>query len=260
MDTAKPSLASKLQDYQLEEWARCSYKFYYSQIKNEHRDVLNWRQMVQYSVNHVIHDCYSMPAEQRTPEQIQRIIAKRWRIRPTLFDSQLHEVQLRQTMTEQLIRYFAYHPNASPLLFLFESYSVWVEELGMELSMIFQIAEWSQHSFVIRKLFVDSDMDVINCFHQLAALFCYKAFGRLPERIAAHCLSTGQIFEYRPTDEQDISKAIEYVRTMNESIHHSMYSPKIDSQTECHSCPFQTKCTALSHSRRASHGITIRVS
>ncbi|MFC0214480.1 hypothetical protein ACFFK0_18780 [Paenibacillus chartarius] len=258
MDKSYP--VTLLQDYNLEEWARCSYKFYNSRILNRHPDVLNWRQMVQYAVNHVIHDGYALPAEQRTPEHIEHLIAKRWKIRPSLFPSAYHEKLIRRTVTEQLIRYFTGHRQSGPLLFLFESYTVRVEELGVELSMIVQVAEWSQKSFVIRKLFVDSDPDVISCFQHVATLFCYKAFGKLPESIEALSLLTGQTVETCPTAERDVAGAIHYVRTMMERFEHSMYTPRLFSQTECHSCPFQETCTSVPPTRRMADGTFIRVS
>lgn len=105
-----------LKDYQFEEWMRCPYKYYNSQILGKQRDFLNWRQMVQYVVN-VIYDCYSLPPDQCSAAKVIEQVNQRWKIRPYLFDSSLHHLQVRAIVMEQLIGYFA--GNKMQILFCF---------------------------------------------------------------------------------------------------------------------------------------------
>ncbi|WP_199613733.1 hypothetical protein [Paenibacillus alkalitolerans] len=52
-------------DYQLEEYLRCPHKYYNKYILRKNTDHQNWKQLVQYAVNHAIHEYYSLPAESR---------------------------------------------------------------------------------------------------------------------------------------------------------------------------------------------------
>lgn len=236
-----PLTSSLIKDYEFEELMRCPFKYYKRHIKGEKSNSLHWRQMVQYAVNHVINDIYSLPVEARSQAKIFECIHTRWKINMRLFGSKAHYNQILATVTTALLDYFSADFTEVPPLFLFESFSTWIEELQTELSMIFQVVEWSEQAFIIKKVLVDEDADVITVFKHMAILFSHKAFDRLPERIEIFSVLSGKTLIIEPEGMEDITKAIDYLWLTQQLLPANPYR-KINSILECNTCPFNAEC------------------
>jgi hypothetical protein len=236
-----PTLAIK--DFLLEEWIRCPYKYYQKNIMGIRVEHLNWRQMAQYGVNHVINDYYTLPNRDKTELSILKFIERRWTNKIHIFYSNLHFREVRSQVTGNLIYALLEdrHANSFPPLILFESFKVYVEEIDAYLSMIFQVVKGSNTSYVIKKYIIDEDPDVINLFKHLAVIFCNKAFAKLPETIEIHLLLSGENLVFTPS-ESEVAAALDYLSLIKQLIDEAVYFTKKGSITECKTCPFQSSC------------------
>ncbi|MBR8644026.1 hypothetical protein KEH51_02765 [[Brevibacterium] frigoritolerans] len=49
-----------------------------------------------------------------------------------------------------------------------------MDELGTELSLTFEVAEWSGNSFIIKKYLVDTDEEMNLLFNNMISVFCKR--------------------------------------------------------------------------------------
>ncbi|WP_373231320.1 hypothetical protein [Cohnella sp.] len=98
-ETLVPGIA----DYQLEEYLRCPHKYYNKYILRQSTDHLNWRQLVQYAVNHAIHEYYSLPVESRTPRIVVEFVDRYWTNKVRRFESNHHFHRVKSIVTQNLL-------------------------------------------------------------------------------------------------------------------------------------------------------------
>lgn len=108
----------------------------------------------------------------------------------------------------------------------FESFSVYVEELDMELSqhfhMVYMHADGSG-DYTVQKLVADENADALALYRHMTAVFGHYAFGRLPSRIEALLPLSGKIVRWQP-DQEALEESLDYMRlvktmVMSESDH-----------------------------------------
>jgi hypothetical protein len=233
--------ASTVEDYQLEEWMRCPYKYYHKNILGIAPDYLNWRQMAQYGVNHVINDYYLLPNSERTDAKILELVQRRWTNKISRFYSYSHFHEVRSEIAGNLMYFLLEDQQSTPPLILFERFKVWVDELHVHLSMIFQLVQGTEKSYVIKKYLVDEDPDVISMFKHMAIIFSCKAFLALPEKIEVYLLLSGNKLVFEPS-QNDIKESIDFLNLTKKLMDDASYYTKSDSVTECKTCPFRNKC------------------
>jgi hypothetical protein len=220
-------------DYHLEEFTRSPYWFYHRyMLKNRTRS--HWMQMVQYSVNRIVHDFYKFPPKSRSSLKVLELIQQYWIKQVNLFDSKIHYYTVLAKITDHLLQVLLSEQDMNPPLFLFEKVDTWHEELQVHLSITFQMATWTKGSFVIKKYVVDDDPGVVTSFNHLAILFSKTAFQTLPERIETVSLLSGITHQIYPNTD-DISKALDYCELMKKLLEESKNSPE-DSMKKCNRC------------------------
>lgn len=226
---------------------RCPHRFYNKHILGRRSNAVNWRQMVQYAVSYVINDYYTLPAKSRSSLKVLESIQRRWTNKVDMFQSSCHFHVIRAVITDHLLQWLKSENDATPPLFLFENVSAWIEELQFELSMIFQVVEWSENSFVIKKFLVDDDSDVIMTFKHMATVVSHKAFLTMPDRIEIYTLISGQKYVFCP-DSDDLSKSLDYLR-LTKRLYQESNDYKKSSDTECGTCPFKVNCYSAADSQ-----------
>ncbi len=231
----------KLADYELEEFLRCPHKYVHKHEHHLNQDHLNWRQLVQYAVNHAIHDYYSLPPESRTAAGIRSFLERQWTNKVRLFESFPHFHRVKAMVTEHLVRELTSLPLETPPILLFESISAWIDELRAEISLIVQLAYWSGESYTIRKFMVGEDPAVIPAFFHMTSVMAHRAFGKLPEQIEVVTLLTGQKQTYRPQDEE-LEASIDYLRLASRLFQEKTVHVKREADYECTACPFTERC------------------
>lgn len=201
---------ARLKDYEMEAWLRCPEDYYSTYVLGKPPISPNWRQMAQYAVNYILNDCFEIPVQQRSAAAVLSRIYHRWKINPGLFESRVHYVTVLAAVTDQLLKYFASRKKHTAPLFLFESFTTAVEELQLELSIIFQVAEWTKEGLHIQKIVVDDEPAVWEGTMHWMTLFSLSGFGILPAKIEWIGLLSGKRKVYRPRS-KDIALSIDYM-------------------------------------------------
>lgn len=204
-----------LNDYQLEEmlWSEKSWNRIRKEEKASEKYV--WRHRVQYAVSHAVNEYYTLSPEVRREVPISYLLEKRWPRQISDFDSADQYWHVKSKVTSELIRAVSQRAEYLYPTLLFEELTIFVPELQMDLSVIFQTA-WqldtcSKAQLTIHKYMVSFHSEVIRAYQQLATVFCAHAFGKLPYCIEVDCLMEGKKVTYMP-DEDDYLLALDYIK------------------------------------------------
>lgn len=231
-----------LTDYHLEAFISCPYKFYYQYILSKNHSPFHWRQEVQKSINLIIKEYYSLPITKQNKICLLHLIDQNWRnIKMNIFDDQIHYYTVLAKVTDYLLQSLT--PKKNPPLFLFEKLHTFVEEIETELSLTFDIGEWSNDAFMIKKYLLDTDESMIKVFQYLITVFSFKAFGVFPEKIEIISLLQGEKFTFYP-NEQEFSKGLIYLDFIKDSIKKSEYYWNKESD-ECSKCHLNKQCNLM---------------
>ncbi|MCM3783928.1 hypothetical protein M3231_13185 [Neobacillus mesonae] len=208
-----------LNDYKLEEmlWSERSL----NRLKNlalGKPQVLEWRHRVQYAVSHTINDFYSLSAEVRREVPIQYLLEKRWPRHAVGFESSDHYWNMKARISDELVRLLTQLTELELPVLLFEEHKAYISDIHMDLSVIFQVAwqpdEMNTTGLYIQKYIVNYHDEVIRAYQNMMVVFCYHAFGCIPERIEVNCLLDRRKITLIP-DEQKYREALDYVKLVS---------------------------------------------
>ncbi|MFD6211254.1 hypothetical protein [Peribacillus sp. NPDC060253] len=231
-----------LTDYHLQDFIRCPYQFYFQHIEGKITTQLDRRKKVQFVVNQVVSRYYKLPPKSQTPKKVMELIDDHWSaIDVRQFESKVHYYRALANITDHLLQFLTSKKIEYPPLFLYEKFNTNIEELGTELSLTIEVAEWTSNSFIIKKYLVDTHEDMNLLFNNMISVFCKKAFGQLPERIEIFSLMEGKIETYIPTM-KDVSDGLEYLNIIKNLLQEPKKYLKTDSLTVCKSCSYQKRC------------------
>lgn len=229
-------------DYHLESFIRCPYKFYYQHVLLLNPRQVKWKQMTQFIINQVIHNFYQLPLDEQNKLNVLKLIHRYWEnVSPNLFESKVHYYTILAKTTDHLLQFLSIKKKKKPPLFLYQKLNTYIEELETQLSLTFELAEWSTGSFTIKKFLVEADEEMIQLYNHLMVVFSKEAFGKLPERIEIITLLEGKKYTFSPTMNH-VTQGIMYLNYMKNLLQHPNNYSKTNSLTECRSCPFTHKC------------------
>lgn len=200
-----------LTDYQLESWIRSSSQ----EGRSDRSDDPDWKQLTQYAAYHAINDWYSLPVQSRTFERLTKQFERRWTNKFRKFQSKAFYMDVKAMVLAHLHEALTSENAVEWPIMLFESSDVWVEELDLGLSMIFQVMENTQDSFVIHKYMMEDNEAAAQLFGHMTVVFCHKAFGRLPERLQLFNMLNGKSYRIE-LEEMDVTKSMDYLRLVKE--------------------------------------------
>ncbi|MED4533972.1 hypothetical protein [Metabacillus fastidiosus] len=234
-------------DYHLESFIRCPYKFYYQYIVSANFHQVRWRQAVQFIVNQVVQKYYQLPLHTRNKINILKLIDKYWKgIDLNYFESKIDYYIILAKTTDHLLQFLMTDNSPKPPLFLYEKLNTYIEELETQLSVTFELAEWSTDSFVIKKYLIEADEEMTKLYNYLIVVFSNQAFGKLPEKIEIITLLEGKKYTYFPKND-DVKKGIVYLKHMKSLLQHPDGYIKTNLLRECMSCPFTQRCKESSN-------------
>ncbi|QOR68051.1 hypothetical protein IM538_07945 [Cytobacillus suaedae] len=230
-------------DYHLESFIRCPYRFYYQHVLSVKTSKIKWRQAVQFIINQVVHKFYQLPFEEQHKLSALKLIESLWSIiSSSIFDTKYHYYQVLAKTTDHLLQFLSARVSQTPPIFLYKKLSTYIEELETQLSLTFDVSEWSEKSFTIKKFLLEADEEMIHLYNHLLVVFSYKAFGKLPEKIEVVTLLKGETFTYSPSVD-DLVKGITYLKYMkNVLLEPTDYERKYANNDDCISCPFTQQC------------------
>lgn len=244
MKGSHPQISIKtMTDYHLESFIRCPYKFYYQHVLQLNGSGMGWRQVVQYICNRVARQYYQLPSDARNNLNILKLIEKAWRpVSLRLFDSRLHYYMVIAKTTDHLLEYLSKDVHETSPLFLFQKLNANIEELETHLSITFDIAMWSEHSYTVKKFLIDADEQMLQLYSHLLIVFSHKVFEQLPEKISIITLLDGKEHVFLPKKE-DVPTGIQYLQTMKYLLQrHPAEFFQTGQLKECSYCPFKEKC------------------
>ncbi|MCM3629755.1 hypothetical protein M3194_20650 [Paenibacillus glycanilyticus] len=241
--------AMVIEDYMLEELLRCPYRYAKRQgaAPSAKADV-NWMQLAQLAVSHVVNAFFTTPEEERARFSIPDMLERWWTNKVAKFESAEHYWSIKQRLIDGLSPLLMEEASSNPII-LFEQHQAFVPELQAELMQIFQVVLGSEEGepsdYIVRKYIVDEDEDMITLFQHLTAVFCSSAFGRLPVRIEVlPVLSSNRRVLY-PTEET-LERSMDYMKLavslMPEASSSAGQQRKAHGSAECRRCPFLEEC------------------
>ncbi|MCZ0875276.1 hypothetical protein [Peribacillus sp. AS_2] len=231
-----------LTDYHLQDFIRCPYQFYYFHIEGKITTQSDWRKMVQVVVKQVVSRYYKLPPKSQTTKKVLEFIDDHWSaIEVRQFESKIHYYKTLANITAYLLQCLTTERIENPPLFLYEKFNMNMDELGTELSLTFEVAEWSGNSLIIKKYLVDIDEEMNLLFNNMISVFCEKTFGQLPERIEIYSLMEGKKETFIPT-KKDVSGGLEYLNMIKNLLQEPKKYLKTDSLAVCKSCSYQKRC------------------
>lgn len=225
----------------LKDFITCPYKFYFEFIEKRKKSI-NWRQVVQHVVNKVVYSFYKLPAEHRDSGKVLRLIDEYWsKVSPQIFESRIQYYLVIAKITDYLMENITTESKRTPPLFLFEKLNTYIEELEVDLSLTFDVAEWSDSSYVIKKYLVDAAPEMLSLYYYLSIVFSEKVLKRTPKRVEVVTLMDGKKHVFKPTPE-DLQEGLNYLQVMKYSIEDPSNYFKTSNVHECNLCPFVKDC------------------
>lgn len=205
-----------LADYQLESWIRA----YFSEHGHNSPQDSDWKQLTQYAAYHAINEWYSLHPKSRTKQTLTELFERRWTNKVHKFGSSEFYGDVKHIVTAHLYGFLSDTCSSESPLMLFENMNVWVKELDISLSMIVQVMESFKSSFVIHKYMIDPCQAAMELFIHMTVVFCYEAFGQLPEHLKIFQLMSGERHTLSTLD-CDLSKSMDYLRLVKEAYNES---------------------------------------
>lgn len=112
-----------LADYHLETFLQCPYKFYHQFVIGKKFNEYGWRQVVQHSVNLIVHKYYSLPPNARSNIAVLRLIQQYWdQITLHLFWDKAQYYTVLAKITDNLLEALTKREIDSSPLFLYEQF------------------------------------------------------------------------------------------------------------------------------------------
>lgn len=153
------------------------------------------------------------PQEERTKEMVESSVMRRFTNRHYRYHSAEHFLQERYRIITHLQRFLVERPCPGILMARFETFSVYVEKLDLELSQHFHMiytAEGGSGEYVVQKLVEDDNENALALYRHMTTVFGAYAFGRVPARIEALLPLSGRVLAWEPND-ASLSEALDYM-------------------------------------------------
>lgn len=139
-------------------------------------------------------------------------------------------------MTDHLLKMLMDNKDLQHPLFLYEKFHVFNEQIGIHLSMVLDVGEWTNQSYILRKFFVSDQMEAVEALKHMSIVVSRTAFQKLPEKIEFYCVLSGKVYEYFPT-ENDYKDSVNYLLLVKEAMKEPSNYVKSSADRRCASCP-----------------------
>ncbi len=191
---------------------------YERKLKEQPKPHLRWEEHVEKSIQDVLLDFYALLPEQRTEKMIAQIIERRWTRKILAFESEDQHHYVKSYITMHLKMLLTDLRLCENPMYLLTEMTTMIEELGAHLTMMFQVIEWrgtaNESSYIVRKLFIHDEPQLIKSYLHICLLFTTRMFGIMPERMEVITLLTGKSYIITP-EPLDIERSLDYVRVVS---------------------------------------------
>lgn len=173
----------------------------------------HWKQLVQLSACRCIYEVLKQSSGVDLDVRIERAVGRYWTNRHKSFHSGEHFLQIRHIVARH-IHHFLSRQNAGQPMVLFEKYTVYIDQLDMELEQTLHIVASvgldDRASYIVQKFVVDDDPQTLELFARMTTVFGTAAFRRMPERIEALSLLSGKRYILKP-DRRFFQQSMSYM-------------------------------------------------
>ncbi|MWC27771.1 hypothetical protein [Paenibacillus sp. MMS18-CY102] len=238
-----------LEDYRLEDWLRCPYRYARKRASDRRADRLHWRQLAQYAISHAVDGFYQLPPQSRKREALDQLLDSRWTNKVNRFESASQYEHVKALLKVRLYDLLLENGNHNGIngdpIIAFERFETYVQPLGTTLSVIFHtvFGDTCGRELVIRKYTVNEDRDISEAFRHLVTVFCYYAFGQVPSRIEVHAMLDGTVQSWQP-DAAGVCASVDYLRLLLSFEMDEGGIRKSGDVAECRTCPLRGDCLA----------------
>ncbi|GGA00148.1 hypothetical protein GCM10008018_53060 [Paenibacillus marchantiophytorum] len=200
-----------LADYQLENWIHANFS---DPRAHSHEDP-EWKQLTQYAAYHAIHDWHCLHPQYQTEMTLAAMFERRWTNKVHKFKSSAFYWEVKRIVVANLYKFLSDSDHSDEPFMVFESKSVWVQELESHLSMIVQVMEVTENLFTIHKYMMEPSEAAIELFVHWTIVCSYEAFGKPPEQLLIYHLMSGEC-QRISTAGCDRQQSIDYLRLVKD--------------------------------------------
>jgi hypothetical protein len=147
------------------------------------------------------------------------VLEKWWPKQSDSFESLFHYWDVKNKVSGELSKICGLNNDLLVPVMLYEQFCTSVPELEVNISLIVQAA-WQlsaeADSLLIQKYIVDYNPNVISTFQHMTNVFCYYAFGALPQLIEVYCLLEGKKVRFIPGP-SSLQQSLDYVLLLRDS-------------------------------------------
>ncbi|WP_088105721.1 hypothetical protein [Halalkalibacter urbisdiaboli] len=181
----------------LYDFIACPYRFYFQ--KNLGTLQLTWQHVVQNVINQIVLEYFQLSLNERTSLNVLHLIGRHWgKVNRDCFHNVAHYVTTFAFVSDHLLLFLLSEKRMKPPVFLFE-------EQKDHATLLFDVGNWTEHSFVIKKILSETDETLLPAYWNVVKAFSVKTFGRLPEQIEVFDLKRAHRYIHLPKQNEQLS-------------------------------------------------------
>jgi len=183
-----------------------------NQMSHSSQKLNDWKELAFLSACHSVKDISLYPASELTPEVVSSAVLQRFTNRHYQFHSNEHFLQIQASVIQHLQSFFAPRQHEGEIMVRFETLSVFIEELDIELSQHFHMIyyEPSSHSYRAQILMKDPSESLLQLYYHMTALFAFKVFKSINLKFEVFYPLEGKVTTWQH-DTEEIQSSFDYI-------------------------------------------------
>ncbi len=209
---------NNLTDYHLNDFLDCPSSFWQKHLLKKEKDVYDWRDLVEYTVNQTVRDFFALPPSSRSVCCVLHSIHRHWNKKIDLFHSREHYFHVLGLMTSNLIQYLRNIKHMDTPFYTNQKLSVSIPEWDLSLTLTIPLALLEEKSLIIKKIMVTNNPEFTRAWTLFTIFFCHHAFNIIPEKIEFFNILTGAVELIQHPNTMDLERAKNYIGFLMETI------------------------------------------
>ena len=179
-------------------------------LRSQHNS--SWRELSFLSACLSAKDICILSASDLTPDAVKAAVVNRFTNRHYHFHSNEHFVQVKAEVIQHMQSFFASKQHESELMARFETFSVSIDELDMELTQHFHMMyyEPSSNCYIVQRLMSDPNEALLELYYHTTAIFAAKAFNDVALRFEVLYPLCGKVMKWQHNS-QEIQPSLDYM-------------------------------------------------
>jgi len=180
-----------------------------SHHKQPHTD---WRDLAFLSAYLSAQEICFLRTERCTPSVVIDIVIKKFTNRNYQFYSNEHFIQVKTEIIQHMLNFFTSQQHDRQLIAGFESFTVSIDELDIELTQQFHMMyyEPSSNNYIVQRLMRDQNDTLLQLHYHMTAIFAARAFNGITIRFEVFFPLSGKKKTWEPYS-QCIQQSLDYM-------------------------------------------------